>query len=119
MAEVFFMAARFFVLLKAETLLATDLMTARRPFFSVMEVVLCPGLFAALGFLVMTTTPLLSAAAVPTAFGPTIPLLVRLWSPVRFKGSLEKILLLDNRPFIMKEEVSRTTIQCKSADILT
>ena len=41
------MAARFLVLLKAETLLATDLMTARRPFFNVTDVVLEPGLLAA------------------------------------------------------------------------
>ena len=41
------MAARFLVLLKAETLLATDLMTARRPFFSVTEAALLAGLLAA------------------------------------------------------------------------
>ena len=44
--------------------------------------------------------PLLSAAALmPTAFFPTRPLLVKLWTPVRERGSFVKLLLLDNRPF--------------------
>merc|ERR550525_1008127 len=62
-----------------------------RPAFMVTARVALEGLWASLALLVVTTKPLLSAAALtPTALGLTSPLYLMAFRLVRLQGSVEK-----------------------------